>query len=320
MMMRNALFALLFATPALAEGPELVVYTYDSFAAAWGPGPATEAAFEATCACDLVFVTAGDGAALLSRLMLEGAGSDADVVLGLDNNLTDRARATGLFAAHRIALAPTVPVAWDDADFLPFDWGHFAFVAGVDTPAPTSLRALADSDLQVVIQDPRSSTPGLGLILWVKAAYGDGAAALWADLADNIVTVTPGWTESYGLFLAGEADAVLSYSTSPAYHLIAEGDAGKVAWPFAEGHPVQVEVAAILAAADQPDLARQFLTFLTSPAFQSLIPTGNWMYPAYPAPLPEGFTTLIAPTTLDATFDDAARAAAVEEWRAALAQ
>jgi len=66
--------------------------------------------------------------------------------------------------------------------------------------------------------------------------------ALWADLADNIVTVTPGWSEAYGLFLEGEADAALSYTTSPAYHLIAEEDASKVAWAFDEGHYMQVEV------------------------------------------------------------------------------
>ena len=29
----------LFATQAWADTPELVVYTYDSFVAEWGPGP-----------------------------------------------------------------------------------------------------------------------------------------------------------------------------------------------------------------------------------------------------------------------------------------
>jgi ABC-type thiamine transport system substrate-binding protein len=51
-----------------------------------------------------------------------------------------------------------------------------------------------------------------------------GAGEIWEALADNIVTVTPGWSEAYGLFLEGEADMVLSYTTSPAYHLIAEED------------------------------------------------------------------------------------------------
>jgi ABC-type thiamine transport system substrate-binding protein len=36
---------------------------------------------------------------------------------------------------------------------------------------------------------------------------------------------------------------VLSYTTSPAYHLIAEGDATKAAAAFDEGHYLQIEVA-----------------------------------------------------------------------------
>jgi thiamine transport system substrate-binding protein len=314
-----------FATPLLAQTPELTIYTYDSFVAEWGPGPVITAAFEAECACTLTFVTAGDGAALLSRLLLEGAGTPADLVIGLDNNLVERARASGLFAPHNVAMANSLPVVWDDPVFLPYDWGWFAFVARADLAnPPASLRALADSDLQIVIQDPRSSTPGLGLVMWVKAAYPDEAAALWADLADNIVTVTPGWSESYGLFLEGEADAVLSYSTSPAYHLIAEGDAGFQALAFDEGHGLQVEVAAMLAGTDQPELAQAFLTFLAGPVAQAALPTTNWMYPAFASPqtLPDGFATLIDPETvmLSPEQAEAQREAAVEEWRLALIQ
>ena len=84
------------ATMAAAETPVLKVLTYDSFATEWGPGPAVEKAFEADCACDLQFVTAGDGAALLSRIQMEGAASEADIVLGLDTNLTAAATAEGV--------------------------------------------------------------------------------------------------------------------------------------------------------------------------------------------------------------------------------
>jgi ABC-type thiamine transport system substrate-binding protein len=44
---------------AAAETPVLTVLTYDSFHSEWGPGPAVEQAFEATCACDLRFVRRG---------------------------------------------------------------------------------------------------------------------------------------------------------------------------------------------------------------------------------------------------------------------
>ncbi len=317
---------LTIAMPALAETPILQVLTYDSFTAEWGPGPAVEKAFEATCACDLQFVPAGDGAALLARIQLEGAASEADIVLGLDTSLTAQATATQLFAPHGKTPATNLPVDFADPNFLPFDWGWFAFVhdkTKLPEP-PKSFADLAASDLKIVIQDPRSSTPGLGLLLWVKAAHGDQAATIWQDLADNIVTVTPGWSEAYGLFLEGEADMVLSYTTSPAYHLLAESDDTKGAALFDEGHYMQIEVAGKLAASDQPDLAEQFLDFMLSDAFQSVLPQTNWMYPAITpaAGLPEGFDAFRPTKSLLLTPDEAqtARDGALAEWQAALAR
>ena len=261
----------------------------------------------------------------MARLQLEGPRTEFDVVLGLDTNLTAAARETGLFAPHGVTADLDLPIEWNDAEFLPFDWGYFAFVGNADAEAAVSLRNLATGDLKIVIQDPRSSTPGLGLLMWVKTAYPDEAADMWAALADNIVTVTPGWSEAYGMFLDGEADAVLSYTTSPAYHLIAEEDASKVAWSFDEGHYMQVEVAGKVAATDQPELADQFMAFIVSDGFQSVIPTTNWMYPAVTpaAGLPAGFETLMTPSvSLLKSPEDAAaiRAEALEEWRAALSQ
>lgn len=322
-----ALSSLTATTPLLAQTPQLTVLTYDSFTSDWGPGPAVEAAFEAQCGCDLVFESAGDGAAMLARLMLTGERSEADIVLGLDTNLTHAARASGLFAPHGMTPDLDLPIAWDDAEFLPFDWGYFAFVYDqTRTPTPpSSFQELIDSELSVVIQDPRSSTPGLGLLMWVEAAYGEDAAQIWEGLAPRVLTVTPGWSEAYGLFLEGEADMVLSYTTSPAYHLIAEEDATKGAASFTEGHYMQVEVAGILASSDQPELAQEFMSFMTSDAFQSIIPTTNWMYPAATpeAGLPEGFETLITPASaLLLSPEEAAsrRDAALDAWRNALAR
>ncbi|QBY02112.1 thiamine ABC transporter substrate binding subunit [Rhodophyticola sp. CCM32] len=328
--MRHTIMATAFsliAASAAAETPVLSIYTYDSFVADWGPGPLIEAAFEETCDCDLQFTGAGDGAALLARIRLEGAHSDADVVLGLDTNLMDAAEQTGLFAPHGITVPELdLPVGWEDQVFLPFDWGYFAFVYNTDmTDVPGSFTELAASDARIVIQDPRSSTPGLGLLMWVSAAYGDAAAGIWEGLADNVVTVTPGWSTAYDLFLEGEADMVLSYTTSPAYHLIAEEDDSKAAAAFEEGHYLQVEVAGLLANSDQPDLARDFLAFMLTEPFQAVIPTTNWMYPAaLPADhLPEGFETLMTPDRallFDPATAAATRAEALDIWLTALSQ
>ncbi len=320
---------LALATTAMAqEKPVLTVLTYDSFISDWGPGPKIEEAFEATCNCDLKFVAAGDGAALLARLQLEGDRTDVDVVLGLDTNLTDAAMLSGLFEPHGVkGIEFDLPINWDDPLFLPYDWGYFAFVYDTKTVSnpPNSLLSLGESDLRIVIQDPRSSTPGLGLLLWVKAAYGEGSDKVWQGLSDNIVTVTKGWSEAYGMFLEGEADMVLSYTTSPAYHLIAEADATKAAAKFDEGHYLQIETAAKVAATDQPELADQFLGFIVSDRFQTIIPTTNWMYPAVipAAGLPEGFETLIAPPNallIPTDLATSAREGALAEWLRILSQ
>jgi len=313
------------ATLAVAETPVLTVYTYDSFVADWGPGPQVEAAFEETCACDLQFVAAGDGASLLARVRLEGERTEADVVLGIDTNLTAQAAETGLFAPHNVTADLDIPVDTTDPLFVPYDWGYFAFIGNAGSDLPSNFEDLAASDATVVIQDPRSSTPGLGLLMWVKAAYGDRAEEIWGALSDNIVTVTKGWSESYGMFLEGEADLVLSYTTSPAYHLIAEEDDSKVAAAFEEGHYMQVEVAGKLAASDQQELADQFLAFMVTDGFQSVIPTTNWMYPAVTpaAGLPDGFETLVTPQKsllLDPAEAAALRGEALTEWLTALSQ
>ena len=320
--------ALLAAGTAAAETPVLTVYTYDSFVSEWGPGPEVEAVFEESCGCDLDFVGVGDGAALLARLQLEGTRTKADVVLGLDTNLAAKADATGLFAPHGIAVPNLdLPIDWNDSIFLPYDWGYFAFIYDNQklSEFPADFRALAESDLTMLIQDPRSSTPGLGLLLWVKAVYGDQAAEIWNGLADNIVSVTKGWSEAYGLFLKGEADAVLSYTTSPAYHIIAEGDATKSSGMFSEGHYLQIEIAGRIAGSDQPELATEFLEFMLSNAFQEIIPTTNWMYPARTPEngLPEGFDQLAMPerALIIASGEvGALRDAALEEWLNALSQ
>lgn len=291
--MRNLLLmTTLIAAPLSAE--TLNIYTYDSFASEWGPGPAIEKGFEAQCDCDLVFTAAGDGASILSRLQLEGENTEADIVVGIDQNLSEKASETNLFEEHGFDASQNIGssgLVWDNEVFRAYDWGHFAFVykkENLETP-PKTLKELAESDLKVVIQDPRSSTPGLGLAVWVAEVYGDDAAKYWDELKDNIVTVTPGWSEAYSLFLADEADMVLSYTSSPAYHLIVESDDGFAAASFEDGHAMQIELAGILASSEQKELGQAFLEYLESDEAQNALVTGNWMYPVSEIAVPEGF-------------------------------
>lgn len=325
---RCALLAAVIATsitaPASADKPKLTVYTYSSFVAEWGPGPALQPLFEAECGCTINWVSLEDGAALLSRLKLEGEQTEADVVLGLDTSLTAETAATGLIAPHELALADLkLPVAWTDKDFVPYDYGYFAIVYDSQTlpNPPQSLAELtAPGDApKIILMDPRTSTPGLGLMLWVKQIAGDGAAEAWKNLARKTLTVTKGWSEAYGLFLKGEAPMVLSYTTSPAYHVMMENTDRYKAVNFAEGNYMQIEVAARLKTSHQPELAKQFLAFLTSHAAQEKIPTTNWMYPVVDLgdALPQAFRDLKLPAkSLLMPSDEVAanRAAWIDEW------
>ena len=320
--------AIAMAGPATAA--DLTVYTYEAFTADWGPGPVVEKAFEAECGCDIELVGVTDGVALLNRLKLEGENTQADIILGLDTNLMADARETGLFAPHGVSLDNVdVPGGWSDDTFIPFDYGHFAVVYDtqkVDNP-PRSLKELMEGGdtPKIVIQDPRTSTPGLGLVLWVKQVYGDKAPEAWAKLKDRVLTVTPGWSEAYGLFTKGEAPMVLSYITSPAYHMVAEGTERYQAAAFAEGHYMQIEVAGQTVKGKDNPRAAEFLAFMLTPAFQDIIPETNWMLPAAKTEkaLPEAFGKLVAPAeSLIYSPDEVAanRKAWVDEWLAAMSR
>ena len=319
--------ASILITPfALAENkPVLTVYAPDYFTSEWGPGPSIETAFEEICDCDLKF-SAGD---ILPRLVLEGPNTKADIVIGLNTDVTKKAVETGLFADHgQDNNLLELPIDWTDKTFLPFDWSYVAFIFDEKTQLlPKSFEDLVNlpEGTKIVIQDPRTSISGLALILWVKSVYGDRAEDFWARLRPKILTVTKGWSEAYGLFTDGEAQGVLSFTTSPAYHIAVENDMSKRAAIFDEGHYPYFELAAKLANTKQPELADQFMAFILSDSFQNLIPMTNWSYPsALPrSAWPEVFFNLPIPEKVQYFNKSQAQAlskTAVEEWRRALSQ
>lgn len=326
----TSLLSLLLVTGVAAQERTLTVYTYGSFAGKYGPGGAVKERFEAVCGCTLEWVATDDAGTLLARLKLEGPDTRADVVLGLDVSLMAEAKASGLSAPHGLDLSGLdLPVQWSDDTFVPFDWGWFAFVYDstklADPPQSFAELVEADNRTTLIIQDPRTSAPGLGLLLWVRELYGERAGEIWRKLKPRIVTVTRGWSEAYGLFLQGEADMVLSYTTSPAYHISAENETKYAAAVFSEGHGMQVEVAGLVAASANQDLAREFLSFMISEPFQSAIPEGNWMYPARvpEGGLPASFADLGKPPRSFLTPADVVREqrrAWIDEWLAAMSR
>lgn len=275
----------LFSATVMAQTPQSVnVYSYDSFTSEWGAGPKVKQDFEkAHPQCVVNYTPFESGGVLLNRVRLEGKKTKADVVLGLDNFSMEQAAQTALFAPNKVDLNQLdLPMKWDNNTFLPFDFGNYAFVydkTKLQNP-PKSLKELVSrQDLRVIYQDPRTSSVGRGLLVWMNAVYpADQIQAAWQDLSKHTVTVGKGWSDTYGAFLKGESDLVLSYSTSPLYHQLVEKKDNYAATNFAEGHITQVELAARVAG-HHNQCADDFMAFLISPTAQKHIVTANVMLP-----------------------------------------
>ncbi|HGO5855850.1 TPA: thiamine ABC transporter substrate binding subunit [Mannheimia haemolytica] len=270
-------FALL-STVAFANQLTLTVYTYSSFASEYGPAAKLEQNFEKVCGCDLKFMPFDDSVTMFNRLRLEGKKTKADVVVGIDNFLQPEAEKSGLFSEFEAKTKLEIK----DKIFFPYDMGSYAFIYDKEKLAnpPKSLKELVErQDLKVIYQDPRTSSVGRGFLLWVNQVYGNEAENAWKTLAKHTVTVGKGWSETYGAFLKGESDVVLSYTTSPLYHQWYDKTDKYVAAAFEEGHLTQVENAAILKTSKQKVLANQFLAFLHEPESQHIISYHNVMNP-----------------------------------------
>lgn len=88
---------------------------------------------------------------------------------------------------------------------------------------------------------------------------------------------------------------------------------------------MQIEVAAKVSGSEHGQLADDFLEFMMSDTFQTIIPTTNWMYPAIlPSNgLPDGFVAESQPDeALLIPIDEveAIRKEALAEWLSALSK
>jgi thiamine transport system substrate-binding protein len=317
---------------ASAPLPKLVIYTYDSFASKWGPGPALEAKFSASCHCKIEWAVSEDGAALINRLRLEGKRATADLVIGLDASMMQVARDLDAFAPTNVGQTKEIklPIAFDGLDlFVPFDFGVLAVMHDtqkMNNPPKSWAEFLRDEKWKntLVIEDPRTSSVGQGLLFWYKLMFGSESNAKWGLLHSRVLTMAKGWTQAYGMFLKGEVPLVLSYTTSELYHRIMDKSDRYRALHFNEGHYVQVEVAGILKTAKNAALATDFLRLMLSPESQAKIATSNWMYPVLPMAkvpgLPKEFLNTPTPTKyliMDPKEARAHRDQWVAEWQTA---
>lgn len=281
----------------------VVVYTYDSFAAEWGPGPEIAKRFKEQTGYTVQYVICDDSGAILAKAIAEKSAPRADVLLGIDEFRADKARNADIlepYVSDRIdTVMPKNSMMTQDHLLTLYDWGYFALMYDTQSniPAPKSLEDLTKPEYakSLVIMDPRTSAPGLGFLAWTKAVYGDNYLSYWKRLMPSILTMSPSWGTGYGLFTAGEAALAVSYTTSMAYHIKDNTDRYK-ALVFAEGHMMALEGMGLVKNAPHRTAGQAFIDFMLTEQAQQVLPETQWMYPANTTvPLPESFKTVPQP-------------------------
>ncbi|MEK7690845.1 MAG: thiamine ABC transporter substrate-binding protein, partial [Bdellovibrionota bacterium] len=222
----------------------------------------------------------------------------ADAAIGLDGSLWDRVRKfakldpreTKRAQGDAERLAPELR-AWARAhiEAIPLDYGVFALMVDQERLAgrapPTRLADLLQLRFKrsLILEDPRTSTPGLAFVLLTYAVLGEEKfVEYWKQLRSTWLTLAPGWDGAYSLFMKGEAPLVWSYTSSQAYHE-EHGDKPEArryrAIVFKDGNPLQIEYAILLAASQNPQVER-LGRFLIRADIQTEIARRSYMLPA----------------------------------------
>lgn len=276
----------------------VTVYSYDSFCGDWGPGPQVAKGFEEKTGIKVNYVADGDAVEMLTKLTLEKDNPQADVFLGATNDMAAKALNSNLFESYDSPILKDIPqeLQFDSTKTLnPFDYGNFAFVYDSEKLAkediPTSLEDLTDPKYKnkIILIDPRTSSVGLGLLIWTREVFGDDYLNWWEQVKDNVLTITDGWSSAYGMFTEGEAPLVISYTTSPVYHVMWEESTRYQVALFDEGHSSTIETIALLKSSKNKAAAKQFIDYILNEA-QETIATTNIMYPSNStAKLPDAY-------------------------------
>jgi thiamine transport system substrate-binding protein len=283
---------------SLNEASQIRIYASGSFISEWGPGPELKKAFEKKTDLKILFLEMSDPALTLQKLNLNSDMVRADLVLGLDQfdliRVSDKVKWRNI--SDYIVLGQTLTslnkAFLEHEDFLksdfknhfiPYDWSAIAFVKKATTTIDIkSLEDLLNPEIKskIAFEDPRTSSPGLQFLMWVARSFPeDKAISYLQKINDQAHSFSPSWSTAYGLFKNKNADLVLSYVTSPIYHLIEEKDSSYHALNFAAGLPLQIEFVGLLDQCLNCEGALKFLSFIQSHEAQQIIMNKNYMLP-----------------------------------------
>jgi len=329
---------------ALAQAETtLIVYSYDSLVSKNSWGEQVARGFEkkmrgTKTPVRVKLVSVGEGAQILSRLKLDQKRGKniAHIVWGIDpetfgqlKNELDEIQIPKDFPVRKELAGLKLPVG-----FVPFDFGIYAFIQDTENlpldQAPQDWGDLISPRFKkkILLEDPRTSTPGLAWVLASETAFGKNEVLLyWKSLQANWLTLSPSWSQAYALFLKKQAPLVWSYVTSQAYHQELGDKTNRYhAVLFTSGQPIQVEGISILKSAADFEkvkpLAQAFVNHVVSKESQSSLPKMQWMFPVRSdVVLPGSFKNLPQPKSLYSIFDSLGndgRKEVLKRWNEAL--
>lgn len=304
----------LFVIEAQASSEEVLrVYSYDALTGSNSFGEYLSDTFFKKYGKKVRFISFGTAGEALNQIALEGSSSRADMVMGIDEVLFRKHEKKEWFEIideSVFAILDTKIKKNTPNSFVPFDYGYLAFLYDESRshfPKNVSLKKIPEllgSKQKVVLQDPRTSSIGLEFLVWTFESLGEEVKSFWLSLTPHILTVSPGWSGAYELFLRKQADLVVSYTTSPAYHHMKEKKFSIRPLIFDEGHFKQVEGMCILKTSRQKEAALKFIKHVLGPDAQRQLPTFQWMYPVRQGtPLPSEFVALPIPKEVELRWE-----------------
>ncbi len=303
---------------AAADRGNLTVFTYDAFPE--GLETLISDHMDGEYGVTVTVERLQDTGGLYNELTLTRGEGAADLVIGLDNTYIGRALEAELFQPYRPAgIESVIPELILDDSFrlVPFDYGNVVlnYDSQMLPDPPRTWEELLDPRLResIVLMNPATSSPGRNFLLLTVDQFGEeDYLEYWQQLQPNILTITAGWSEGYGLYSQGEAPIVLSYETSPAYHIAFE-DTDRYRNLVLDGTGyAQIEVMGILADATNVEHAQRAVDYILSEEFQREIAMNQFMFPVREGvELPDAFTKVDRPTQtvfmeterVDANFD-----------------
>lgn len=283
------------------EGPRTVrVLAHDFFAV---PEDVLDA-FEADTGIEVEIILGGDAGLMVNQAVLTAGNPIADVIFGVDTTLLSRALDGDLFDPYVSGDLTALSFGTGNGTVTPIDFGDVCLNHDLETlpDPPATLAELTDPEFsgELVVPDPRASSPGLAFLLTTIDRFGEDGdytwRDFWTDLVANDVEIAADWgTAYYGSFSAtgtGDRSLVVSYASSPpAEVLFADPPIDRATTAvITDGCFRQVEYAGVLRGSPNVDEAREFIDFMLSPEFQSTVATSMFVFPVDPAvELPDVF-------------------------------